>query len=584
MTLLNNILPEQRRGKLRALLEQGRQIRALEAHNGISGIIVNSVKVEGECDGKPVIREFDAIWESSLTDSASKGHPDIEVVGIDSRLQTIFEILAVTNKPMIVDGDTGGDPNNFEYLVSKLERAGVSAVIIEDKVFPKRNSLETGTQQTLEDPAAFAQKIRRGKKTQLTRDFMIIARIEALIAGKSMSEALERARVYLKAGVDGIMIHSKSEKPDEILEFAKQYALIQKELEIRRPLVCVPTTYNQITEDELGEAGFNIVIHANHLLRSAYKSMEEVAKTLLLNQRSFEADPQCAPVRSIFQAVGFLDVKKKDQENELASNIPVVIPAAGEDTLLKPYLGNKPKPMLEIAGQTMLQRQVRALNQNNLTDITVVTGHAHEAMHAEGVEFVHNPSYENGSALQSFMHARHKLGNGFLMLYADILLEENIIAKLLQYKEDIILVADNSIQYHKAEAERELDYVIIRHKHKPTHRRISFVYDNTIAKIGKKINPETATHEFIGLAKFSKTGAEQLIQTYEDCVRNYKGKFQEADDIARFTFTDLIQEMIDRGFVINLLEIHQGWMEIHRVEDIELANQFLRHIQIPTHL
>ena len=199
MTLLNNILPEQRRGKLKALLKKGKTVRVLEAHNGLSGIIANNTHVKGELEGTPIIREFDALWESSLTDSASKGHPDIEVVTFDSRLQSINEILAVTNKPMIVDGDTGGDANAFEYTVSKLEKAGVSAIIIEDKVFPKRNSLEAGTQQNLEDPEVFAQKICRGKNIQKTDDFMIIARLESLISGKSMEDAVNRAKIYLQA-------------------------------------------------------------------------------------------------------------------------------------------------------------------------------------------------------------------------------------------------------------------------------------------------------------------------------------------------------------------------------------------------
>ncbi len=210
MTLLNNILPEDRRGKLRALLIEKKTVRVMEAHNGLSGLIANNTQVEGESGNKKILREFDALWESSLTDSASKGHPDIEVVSFDSRLQTINEILAVTRKPMIVDGDTGGEANSFEYTVTKLERAGVSAVIIEDKVFPKRNSLESGTQQTLQEPEVFAQKIARGKKIQATSDFMIIARLESLIAGHGLEDALKRARIYLKAGADGIMIHSKS--------------------------------------------------------------------------------------------------------------------------------------------------------------------------------------------------------------------------------------------------------------------------------------------------------------------------------------------------------------------------------------
>ncbi|MFQ5483625.1 MAG: phosphoenolpyruvate mutase, partial [Nitrospinaceae bacterium] len=286
MTLRNKILPENRRPQLKRLLDQGRLVRVLEAHNGLSGIIADTVTVEGRSGDATVTLEFDALWESSLTDSAAKGHPDIEVISFDSRLHTIHEILMVTRKPMIVDGDTGGDPTHFEYMVSKLERVGVSAVIIEDKVFPKRNSLETGASQTLEDPGLFAEKIRRGKEVQMTPEFMIIARLESLIAGAGISHALSRAETYLKAGVDGILIHSKAKDPAEVLEFAGQFQALLQRLGLLKPLACVPTTYHRVLEDELKRAGFQLVIYANHLLRSAYQTMRHTARTILLHQRS----------------------------------------------------------------------------------------------------------------------------------------------------------------------------------------------------------------------------------------------------------------------------------------------------------
>ena len=573
MTLLNNTLPEQRRGKLKALLEKGHTVRVLEAHNGLSGIIANNIQVKGESEGGSLIREFDALWESSLTDSASKGHPDIEVVTFDSRLQTINEILAVTNKPMIVDGDTGGDANAFEYTVSKLERAGVSAVIIEDKVFPKRNSLETGVQQNLEDPEVFAQKIRRGKSVQISDEFMVIARLESLIAGKPMEDAVNRAEIYLRAGVDGIMIHSKSKSADEIFEFAERYKDICKQLNLNKPLVCVPTTYNQTNEDELSAAGFRIIIHANHMLRSAYKAMMETAKTILRDQRSFEADPLCSTVREIFKTVGFLDVKEKDQENEQTTNVPVIIPAAGEDPVFKKTLNGKPKAMLEISGKTLLDHQIQTLNNGNLADITVIAGYGRDQVKAEGISILENPDFKNGSALNSLFVAKEKMHNGFIMLYSDILMEDAIIKKLMERREDIILVADNSTQYHEPQEGNILDFIIGKHQNKPARREIRFASENVVAKIGSKINPETASHEFIGLARFSKTGAEQLIETYNDVVKNYKGQFQESEDISRFNFTDLIQEMIDLGFVVHFMEIHKGWLEIHNAEHIALAEK-----------
>ena len=573
MTLLRQNLPEERRGRLKALLAKGPLVRVLEAHNGLSGIVADTLCIAGQSGGQAVTREFDAIWESSLTDSASKGHPDIEVVSFDSRLHTIQEILTVTQKPMIVDGDTGGDPSTFEYMVSKMERAGISAVIIEDKVFPKRNSLETGTRQVLQEPEVFAQKIRRGKKVQATDEFMIIARIESLIAGTGMADALDRARTYLQAGVDGIMIHSKSKQPDEILEFAGKYRSLLKELEMDKPLVCVPTTYHTILEEELQAAGFQIVIYANHLLRAAYKAMRDTAKSILSNQRSLEADPLCAPVREIFDAVGFLDVKEKDRQDAINTNIPVIIPAAGEAPAIEPVLKKTPKSMADIAGKTLLARQVQTLSQNHLTDITVVTGYAGDQMKGEGVAFTHYPDYIKGTELDSILAAQEKMHNGFLMLYSDILLENQVVSQLLACKEDIVLVLDNSIQYLEAVEGKATDYVISHNRPNRKRRNIKFDHQNTLAKIGKKIDPASATHEFIGLAKFSKTGAEQFLQTYHDALKNLEGKIQEAEDISQFRLTDLIQEMIDRGFTVHYLEIHKGWLEIHFPKDIELANE-----------
>ena len=584
MTLLRQNLPEERRGRLKALLAKGSLVRVLEAHNGLSGIVADTLCIEGQSGDQAVTREFDAIWESSLTDSASKGHPDIEVVSFDSRLHTIQEILTVTQKPMIVDGDTGGDPSTFEYMVSKMERAGISAVIIEDKVFPKRNSLETGTRQVLQEPDVFAQKIRRGKKVQATGDFMIIARIESLIAGTGMADALDRARTYLQAGVDGIMIHSKSKQPDEILEFAGKYRSLLKELEMDKPLVCVPTTYHTILEEELQAAGFQIVIYANHLLRAAYKAMRDTAKSILSNQRSLEADPLCAPVREIFDAVGFLDVKEKDRQDAINTNIPVIIPAAGEAPAIEPVLKKTPKSMADIAGKTLLARQVQTLSQNHLTDITVVTGYAGDQMKGEGVAFIHYPDYIKGTELDSILAAQEKMHNGFLMLYSDILLENQVVSQLLACKEDIVLVLDNSIQYLEAVEGKVTDYVISHNRPNRKRRNIKFDHQNTLAKIGKKIDPASATHEFIGLAKFSKTGAEQFLQTYHDALKNLEGKIQEAEDISQFRLTDLIQEMIDRGFTVHYLEIHKGWLEIHFPKDIELANELFTAQEHPSEI
>lgn len=272
-------------------------MRVLEAHNGLSGLIAENASYISE---EGVANEFDAMWMSSLTDSMAKGKPDIEAVDITSRLQTLNDVLEVTTKPIIFDGDTGGKTEHFVFTVRSLERLGVSAIVIEDKTGLKRNSLlEEQSSQEQESIDTFCEKIKAGKKSCITKDFMIIARIESLILGKTMEDALARATAYIDAGVDGIMIHSKATAPTEILEFAKQYAKFSKKV----PLVAVPTTYNELTWQELRDAGFNIVVYANHLLRSAYPAMLSTAHSILEANRSKEAEQQLMPVSELLKLI-----------------------------------------------------------------------------------------------------------------------------------------------------------------------------------------------------------------------------------------------------------------------------------------
>ncbi len=289
--------PEKRLKKLRILIQMKPIVRILETHNGLTGRIVELTGIyEGES-----FREFDGMWESSLTDSTSKGKPDIGCVDITSRIRTINEILDVTTKPMIVDADNGGLIEHFVYTVKTLERLGVSAVIIEDKIGLKRNSLfGTDVVQHQDSPENFAKKINAGKKAQVTKDFMIIARIESLILKQGQEDALERAKTYIKAGADGIMIHSKEKNPKEILDFCEEY----KKFDEKVPLVVVPSTYSEITEEELIKAGIKIVIYANHLLRSAYPNMLKTAKSILKNHRAKEASEKyCMSIKEILDLI-----------------------------------------------------------------------------------------------------------------------------------------------------------------------------------------------------------------------------------------------------------------------------------------
>lgn len=282
--------PNVRLSRLRRLLDSKEIVRIMEAHNGLTGLLVESTTADR--NGTRV--EFDGMWSSSLTDSTARGKPDIEAVDLSSRLQTINELFEVTTKPLIFDGDTGGKPEHFAFTVRSLERLGVSAVIIEDKEGLKRNSLfgtEVDQQQSsIED---FCFRLKTGKGAQITDDFMVIARIESLILGKGVKDALARAEAYLAAGADGIMIHSREKSPDEVFEFAKGFAAFGE----RVPLVAVPTSYHTVTESELAERGFNVVIYANHMMRAAYPQMARAASTILEYGRATEAEPLLAPIK-----------------------------------------------------------------------------------------------------------------------------------------------------------------------------------------------------------------------------------------------------------------------------------------------
>lgn len=289
-------MPEYRRKRLRQLIRMCPIVKVIEAHSGLTGLIAEKTIVEN--DGK--LDQFDAMWVSSLCDSTAKGKPDIELVDMSSRLRTIDDIMEVTTKPIILDGDTGGLTEHFVYNVRTLERMGVSAVIIEDKTGLKKNSLfGTEVEQTQATIEEFSAKIAAGKAAQLTDDFMIIARIESLILERGMEDALTRAFAFVKAGADGIMIHSRKKDPTEILEFCDRF----RAEDPSTPIVVVPSSFNTITEDELAAHGVNIVIYANQLTRSAFPAMQQTAEDILRYHRAKEVDDRLMPIKQIITLI-----------------------------------------------------------------------------------------------------------------------------------------------------------------------------------------------------------------------------------------------------------------------------------------
>ena len=287
----NGITPQMRMRSLSRLLSVKPLLRVLEAHSGLSGLVAEKSRLAEAGE----VREFEAVWLSSLTRAACRGKPDIGYVDATSIAATVSEIFEVTTRPMLVDGDNGGFPEHFPHLVRTLERLGVSAVVIEDKVGSKQNSLEATPEQEQSSPEEFCHKIKLGKHAQVTGEFLIFARIESLILGAGVKDALSRAQAYLAAGADGIMIHDNVQDPTRIFEFCEGY----RAMGAHAPLMAAPTTYNSVREDELSSRGVNLVLYANHLLRAAWPAMLRAAQSILRNRRALESELDLMPVKQL---------------------------------------------------------------------------------------------------------------------------------------------------------------------------------------------------------------------------------------------------------------------------------------------
>lgn len=308
-----NTLPEDRRNRLRTRLMGAGKLRLIEAHNGLSARIAASA-------AGPDGRGFDGIWLSSLTSTAARGLPDIEVHNLELRVDLVMDVLYATDKPLVVDVDSGGEVGAFACLCQKLDALGVSAAIVEDKRYPKRNSFGGTTPKQLEDREVFSHKIRSAKNLLRSGEFMVIARIEALVAGAGMEEALTRAEAYIAAGADAIMIHSKSPEVGEILEFAEQFRKLVASAGRKVPLVCVPTTYFRATGESLFSGGVDMVIYANHLLRASLAAMREACTSILEADCTVPLEQGIASVREIFEITEYFQAVEAGELNERAAS------------------------------------------------------------------------------------------------------------------------------------------------------------------------------------------------------------------------------------------------------------------------
>jgi phosphoenolpyruvate phosphomutase len=331
----------------------------------------------------------------------------------------------------------------------------------------------------------------------------------------------------------------------------------------------VPTTYNTIRDTELRALGYNIVIHANHLLRAAYKSMRDSAEKILVHDRSFETDAVCATTKEIFNHVGFTDISQKDRQFA-PRIIPAIIPAAGSDPEF-----NIPKAVLQVKGKTVLERQHTTLAAAGIRDVVIIRGFGKEHITREGITYFDNDNYSTSGIANSLFYARDYFEDGFLYIHSDIIFSADIIRQLLVASGDIILAVDNSYTYHKHNIDKELDLVISRNKSIGAVHRAMNVNRGEVVRIGKKVTKDDADYEFTGIARFSEKGAELLIKLYDELSATHTGPFHESESFAKASFTDLIQELISRDIKVEFINVYKGWFEIHDKKDLLLAEEIV---------
>ncbi len=546
---------------LRRLLAQPEIMQVAGAHNGLSARLVEQAG-------------FDAIWASGLEISAANAVPDANILTMTDYLEAASTMNEAVSLPVIADCDTGyGNSNNVIRLVKKYEAAGIAAICIEDKCFPKVNSYIPGRQE-LAPLAEFVGKIMAAKDAQASQAFMVIARVEALIAGWGLEEAWRRAEAYAEAGADAILIHSKAKTPDEIQAFIQGWSRPV-------PLVVVPTSYSQVTARELWEWGVKIVIYANAGLRAAVQAMSRVLGNLREAGSLKAVEEEIAPLQTIFdlQEMGRFQAEEKKYLRRAYDNYTVIIPAAGQprsNDTLDDLLRDRPVAMLDLNGKSLLQRNVETLSRVGLNQITAITGYQAESVDVDGITKIFNPDFSQGHILHSIMRAGDVFGQHILIIYADILFEPFLMQKLLSCPGDIVLVVDNSFA-QGYNPNKNLDLVVARDKPQLKKRHLLVQATNRAVRIGHQTIAETeADYEFIGIARLSPAGSKVLKEVYDDCVQMYSNRtFHEAPSILQASFTDLLQEVIDRNVPVNLMEVNSGWMEIQNWQDYQRACSLL---------
>lgn len=531
--------------RLKQMLRDKKISVMMEAHNGLTAKLVEE---EG----------FQAIWGSGLSLSAALGVRDNNEASWTQIIDVLEFMSDATNIPILLDGDTGyGNFNNMQRLVSKLEQRNIAGVCIEDKLFPKTNSFIGGEQQPLASIDEFAMKIKAGKDIQKDPDFVIIARTEAFIAGWGLEEALKRANAYADAGADAILIHSKAGGPDEVFSFMKNW---DRDV----PIVVVPTMYPDVSLKELEERGISLVIWANQTCRTVITAVQRNLKILRESGTLMSIQDKIIPVKEIFRLQGAPELKEKEKlylPNSGTAAKAVVI-AATQGKGFGKMTEKRPKCMIPISGKPILGKLVASFNNSGIKKISVVRGYKKDAVDLPNIKYYDNDDYEKNDEVSSLYAAKDFLDDGLVFSFGDILFEGFVLHNLLETDDDITIVVDSSWEHKKDRHDRLADLVLATREHTREYSEES-VY---VTEISNEIDPVKAHGEWIGLAKFSKKGTEELKKTLK--------ALKKQDDFDNLKMVDIFSHLVKNGNKIKVDYIHGHWLDIDNLDDISDAYIF----------
>jgi phosphoenolpyruvate phosphomutase len=512
---------------------------------------------------------FDVVWASGFGISAVHAVPDANILTLTETLEAVRRMVDGVRIPVIADCDNGyGNAINVMRTVGEFERAGAAGVCIEDNVFPKRCSFYSGVRRDLVPTDEHVRKIQAAKSAQRGNGFTVIARTEALIAGWGLEEALDRAEAYAAAGADAVLVHSKMSTFDELAEFARRWGG-------GCPLVCVPTTFPTVTADVLEGAGFRMAIFANQALRAAIAAMRETLGEMRRARSVVPVEGRIVPLEDVYDLVGVSELKANEQRFLApgAEKARAVVIAAGFDAQLMPLVEDRPKSMLDVRGEGILERQLRALRGVGIDDIAVVRGYLKERIDLPGVRYYDNDRFHETGELVSLFQAEAEMEGRFVFLYGDIVFEPGILEKLLRAEGDVVVVVDRAwCDAYRARAPapaNPADLVITDPPPPGGYRFVPGEVRSRLRAIGPAIPPADAHGEFIGMAMFSAEGARSLRETYRRLQGQPRPDGRPA--LERAAFPDLLQEMADTGIAIDVVDIYKGWMEVDTFEDYRRA-------------